>query len=64
MQSLQRSLNELDKSLLYINMIEDVRREHPGMGIRCMYDMLQPGDIGRDAFICLGLKVATGLNML
>lgn len=56
MQSLQRSLNELDKSLLYINMIEDVRREHPGMGIRCMYDMLQPGDIGRDAFICLGLE--------
>ena len=56
MQSLQRSLNELDKSLLYINMIEDVRREHPGMGMRCMYDMLQPGSIGRDAFICLGLK--------
>ncbi len=56
MQSLQRSLNELDKSLLYINIIEAVRMEHPGMGIRCMYDMIQPDGIGRDAFICLGLE--------
>lgn len=56
MQNLQRSLNELDKHLLYIRMIEDVRIEHPGMGLRCIYDMTQPSGIGRDAFICLGLE--------
>lgn len=56
MQNLQRSLSELDKHLLYIRMIEDVRLEHPGMGLRCMYDLLLPAGIGRDGFICLGLE--------
>ncbi|MEO5990749.1 MAG: IS3 family transposase [Ferruginibacter sp.] len=56
MQNLQRSLSELDKHLLYIRMIEDVRVEHPGMGLRCIYDMLLPSGIGRDSFICLGLE--------
>lgn len=56
MQNLQRSLNELDKHVLYVRMIEDVRIEHPGMGLRCIYDMIQPDGIGRDAFICLGLE--------
>ena len=36
--------------------MEEVRLEHPGMGLRTMYEMLQPDGIGRDAFIILGLQ--------
>ena len=35
--------------------MEQVREIHPSMGLRTMYDMLQPEGIGRDAFITLGL---------
>ena len=36
--------------------MEQVREIHPGMGLRSMYDMVQPDGIGRDAFIVLGLR--------
>jgi len=29
---------------------------HPGMGLRTMYEMLQPEGIGRDGFIALGIQ--------
>jgi transposase InsO family protein len=35
--------------------METTREIHPGMGLRTMYDMLQPEGIGRDNFIALGL---------
>jgi putative transposase len=37
-------------------MMEQVREIHPGMGVRTMYDMLQPAGIGRDSFVALGLQ--------
>jgi putative transposase len=52
----ERSLKESEKAELYVRIMEDVRQEHPGMGLRTMYDMLQPDGIGRDAFITLGLQ--------
>jgi putative transposase len=55
-QALQRSLKEQQKSVLYIRMMEQVRQIHPGMGLRTMYEMLQPEGIGRDGFIALGLQ--------
>jgi putative transposase len=55
-QSLQRSLKEQEKSVLYIRMMGQVREIHPGMGLRTMYDMLAPEGIGRDGFIALGLQ--------
>lgn len=55
-QFLQRSLKETEKAGLYVQIMEEVRQEHPGMGLRAMYDMLQPDGIGRDAFISLGLQ--------
>jgi putative transposase len=42
--------------VLYIRLMEQVREIHPGMGLRTMYDMLQPEGIGRDGFIALGLQ--------
>lgn len=53
---LQRRLQEQQKSVLYIGMMEQVRQLHPGMGLRTMYAMLQPEGIGRDHFIALGLQ--------
>lgn len=44
------------KSVLYIGMMEQVRQIHPGMGLRTMYEMLQPDGIGRDGFVALGLQ--------
>jgi len=37
-------------------LMEQTREIHPGMGLRTMYDMLQPDGIGRDGFIALGLQ--------
>jgi transposase InsO family protein len=55
-QAIQRSLNESEKAYLYVRQMEDVRQEHPGMGLRTMYELLQPEGIGRDAFVALGLQ--------
>jgi transposase InsO family protein len=55
-QALQRHLQEQQKAELYIRSMEQVREIHPGMGLRTMYEMLQPDGIGRDAFVALGLQ--------
>lgn len=55
-QAGQRLFKERQKSLLYVRMMEQVREMHPGMGLRTMYDMLQPDGIGRDGFVALGLE--------
>ncbi len=44
-----------DRELLYVGFIIDIRRIHPGMGLRLMYEQFNPEGIGRDAFIALGL---------
>ena len=36
--------------------MEQTREIHPGMGLRTMYEMLQPEGIGRDGFVALGLQ--------
>lgn len=53
---MQRSVQEKEKAVLYLRMMEQAREIHPGMGLRTMYEMLQPEGIGRDAFIALGLQ--------
>lgn len=55
-QALQRHLHEQQKAELYVRSMELVREIHPGMGLRTMYDMLQPQGIGRDGFVALGLE--------
>jgi putative transposase len=55
-QGIRRAVGESQKGELYVRMMAQVREIHPGMGIRTMYDMLQPEGIGRDAFIALGLQ--------
>lgn len=48
--------NQLEKEEIYIRLIEQTREIHPGMGLRTLYEMLQPEGIGRDAFIALGVR--------
>lgn len=55
-QALQRYLHEQQKAELYVRSMQQVREIHPGMGLRTMYEMLQPDGIGRDAFVALGLQ--------
>lgn len=55
-QALQRHLHEQQKAELYVRSMQQVRQIHPGMGLRTMYDMLQPDGIGRDGFVALGLQ--------
>jgi putative transposase len=47
---------QLEKQEIYIRLIEQTREIHPGMGLRMIYEMLQPEGIGRDAFIAMGIR--------
>jgi putative transposase len=55
-QAVVRIKRQTENQDIYIRLMEQVREIHPGMGLRTMYDMLQPDGIGRDAFIALGLQ--------
>jgi putative transposase len=55
-QAILRYLQELQKAELYVRLMQQVREIHPGMGLRTLYEMLQPEGIGRDAFVALGLQ--------
>lgn len=55
-QALIRLRKQLEKQEIYLRLMEQTREIHPGMGLRTMYEMLQPDGIGRDAFIALGLQ--------
>jgi transposase InsO family protein len=55
-QALQRYLQEQQKAELYVRSMQQVREIHPGMGLRTMYEILQPEGIGRDGFVALGLQ--------
>ena len=54
-QAVQRFKVVEDRELIYVGFIIDIRRIHPGMGLRLMYEQFAPEGIGRDAFIALGL---------
>ena len=53
---MQRLKTIYEKEVIFIRLMEQTREIHPGMGLRTMYGMLQPENIGRDAFIALGLS--------
>lgn len=55
-KALERERTWEDKIVFYTNFIYEVRSIHPGMGLRAIYEQHQPEEIGRDAFIALGLS--------
>lgn len=63
-KAMQRLRKQVEKREIYIRMMEQVREIHPGMGLRTMYEMLQPDSIGRDAFIALGLQEGFRLSVI
>jgi putative transposase len=55
-QSVAQAAASVAKEPCYVGLIMEIREMHPGMGLRTMYEQFQPEDIGRDAFIALGLR--------
>ncbi|HFD31495.1 MAG TPA: hypothetical protein ENJ28_02115 [Gammaproteobacteria bacterium] len=55
-KAVKRQKELINNELLYVGFILDIRRIHPGMGLRLMYEQFDPEGIGRDAFIALGLR--------
>lgn len=63
-KAILRYVGQLEKESIYVRLMEQTREIHPGMGLRTMYDMLQPEGIGRDSFIALGLREGFRLKAL
>jgi transposase InsO family protein len=55
-KAVQREKVLRQKEIYYIGLIYNIREMHPGMGLRKMYEQFRPEEIGRDAFIALGLQ--------
>ncbi len=53
---LRREARQAERQVLYFNLIMEVRRTHPSMGLRTIYERCNPEGIGRDAFIALGVR--------
>ena len=49
-QKMDRKLREHGQQLLLLPIIEELRREHPGVAARQLYLILQPENMGRDKF--------------
>lgn len=54
-QALVAQQQDLQLEKVVVGLILQIRDIHPAMGLRTMYTFYQPADIGRDAFIRLGL---------
>jgi len=63
-ESVRRAVAERAKEPCYVGLMLQIREMHPGMGLRAMYEQFQPEGIGRDAFICLGLREGFRLRAL
>lgn len=46
----------------YEGMIVETREIHPGMGLRTIYEKMEPQGIGRDHFISLGIRLGLCVN--
>ena len=57
----RRRLQE-DQSFLVYNLILEVRRLHPQMGLKKIYELLRPDWIGRDKFIEIGMFYGLGIK--
>ena len=63
-QALRRAKEIKNRESCYIGFIQNIRDIHPGMGLRKMYNQFEPEDIGRDAFIALGLQAGFRLKAI
>ncbi|MBK7938104.1 MAG: DDE-type integrase/transposase/recombinase [Lewinellaceae bacterium] len=63
-EAVRRAVAQRAKEPCYVGLMLQIREMHPGMGLRAMYEQFQPEGIGRDAFICLGLREGFRLRVL
>lgn len=63
-QAIRYVVSQSQKEVIYVGLMAQAREIHPGMGLRTMYDMLEPDGIGRDAFIALGLQEGYRLKVV
>lgn len=63
-QAIMRLVSQQEKENSYIGLMIETREIHPGMGLRTMYEMLEPEHIGRDHFIALGLREGFRLKVV
>lgn len=63
-KAMVRLVRQQQKENVYLGFMVETRDMHPGMGLRTMYEMLQPEGIGRDQFIALGLREGFRLKAL
>lgn len=63
-QAIERLIHQQEKEQVYVGFMMETREIHPGMGLRTIYEMLQPEGIGRDQFIALGLREGFRLKAL
>lgn len=54
-KAVKRELALKQRDYLYVNFMHEIRKHHPGMGLRKIYEQFNPEGIGRDSFIALGL---------
>jgi putative transposase len=62
--AVKQKRRELEKEPFYIGFIEEIREIHPGMGLRKIYEQFKPDEIGRDAFISLGLRAGYRISSI
>jgi len=65
-QLLSRSVREQEEIRLLLEIIHQIRKDHPRMSCRSLYDKIKPGFMGRDKFEALckafGLQVVKARN--
>ena len=61
-QAIQRRNNQRQKVALMIGLIIEIRQMHPAMGLKSIYELARPDEVGRDAFLKIGSDAGLILN--
>lgn len=61
-QYMARDMARVDRTELYLHMVEEARILHPAIGLLKIYYLYQPEGIGRDAFIDIATLAGYGLE--
>lgn len=61
-EALKRMAELEARALCYLGFIDQIRQDHPGMGLRKIYEQFSPDGIGRDSFIAMGLAYGYRLS--
>jgi transposase InsO family protein len=60
--AMKRASEQEARALCYLGFIDQIREDHPGMGLRRIHEQFSPEGIGRDSFVALGLTYGYRLS--